>query len=76
MGGGEKSFSHPEGGGGTNSFGVVFNTDAWSFNHIRWGGRKKFKRGHRKLLSCLTREGGTSSFGPTIFPFCSTPPPS
>ena len=40
---------------------------------LRKGGAEKVLAGYLKVLACL--EGGAKSFGPAIFPFCSSPPP-
>ena len=62
---GGKSFSHPEGGGGgTKGFEVVLTREL-DVLAIVMGGRKKFPP---------FKTGGTTSFGPAIFPFCSPPP--
>ena len=68
---GRKSFSHAEGGGGGH------NKFWGSFSHIV-GGHKEFPLfkmgGAKSFIPCL--EGGDAkSFGPALFPLCSTPPP-
>ena len=47
-----------------------------SFSHIEWGAKSfhSLKGGTQKVLPCL-EGGGTKSFVPAIFQFCSPPPP-
>ena len=73
-GGGQVNF-FPYKGGRKNVEGG-HNTGAQTFSHNDLGGgAKSFHplKGGSKSLPCL--EGGTTSFGPVIFPFC-TPSPS
>ena len=65
-------------GGHRRFWGSMYAVDC-SFSHIE-GGRKTyplFKRGSRKVFSCLEwgGGGGAKSFRPAIFPFCSPPSP-
>ena len=64
------------GGGGTTSFGVVFTQYLDVLAILKGGGARSLlslKGGPRKVLPCLEGGGGTKSFGPAIFPFCSPP---
>ena len=72
---GRKSFSHAQGGGHNwGSFYVV----AGSFSHIEEGAQERstfYKAGREKFNPVLRGGGGTKSFRPAIFPFCSSHPP-
>ena len=70
------SFSHAE-AGGTQGFEVVLT---WELEvlAILMGGTTSFhplKGGGRKRFYPVLRGGAQTSFGPTVFPFCSPPSP-
>ena len=62
--------------GERNKFWGSFYAVACRFSHIKGGGSFHLQKGEREMFYPVLRGGGgTKSFGPTIFTFCSHPPP-
>ena len=67
------------GGGGTTSCGVLIRQKLEVLTILKGGGGAKgfhFLKGGGREVYPVLRDGGATSFGPAIFPFCRPPPPS